>query len=144
MEADECMALQSLIDKTMGPEHSCSADEYLHGDDDLPVCVDLGGDNWEANFLAQLNQSSTTEDAEDEEDVEEGELDEEPISTLNSFSEAMKALDSVKLFLESKNCIEEAITVGSAMDTVASAHLHCTRQTTLHEYFTPASASTSE
>ena len=40
-EADECMALQSLIDKTVGPEQSYSADEYLHGDDDLPFCIDL-------------------------------------------------------------------------------------------------------
>ena len=45
----KCMALQSLIDKTIGPEQSSSADEYLHGDDDLPVCVDLDGDDWETN-----------------------------------------------------------------------------------------------
>ena len=51
-----------------------------------------------------------------------------------SFSEAMKSLDDVKLFLESRGCIQESITVGSTMDRIAIAHLRCTRQTTLFDF----------
>ena len=65
-------------------------------------------------------------------------IDEEPMSMLHSFSEAMKSLDDVKLFLESWGCIQESITVGSTMDHSAIAHLHCIRQTTLLTLFPSA------
>ena len=42
-----------------------------------------------------ISSSLTTEDVQEEE-VEDDELDEESLSTLNSFSDAMKALDNVK------------------------------------------------
>ena len=32
----------------------CNVDEYLN--DDLPVCMELGNDSWEADFLKQLGQ----------------------------------------------------------------------------------------
>jgi hypothetical protein len=99
----------------MGLNQSCPASEYVHGDDDLPVCFDSNDDNWEENFLAELGQPSTIEEE------EEDDHDEEPVSTLHSFSEAMKSLDNVKLFLESRGCVQEAITIGSGMDRVASA-----------------------
>ena len=53
---------------------------------------------------------------------------------LHSFSEAMKSLDDVKLFLESRGCIQESVTVGSTMDHIAIAHLLCTRQTTHFDF----------
>jgi hypothetical protein len=31
--------------------------EYVEGDDDLAVCTDLSGDNWEENFLSELGDS---------------------------------------------------------------------------------------
>ena len=77
-------------------------------------------------FLAHLGQPSTTEENEDDDD-DDHELDEDPISRLNSFSEAMKSLDDAKLFLESRGCIQESIAVGSTMNRVAAAHLHCYR-----------------
>ena len=50
----DLLMLQTLIDKTKLAQENCTIDEYLHGDDDLPVCVDIDKDNWEENFLAQL------------------------------------------------------------------------------------------
>ncbi len=32
----------------------CDVDEYLQGDDDLPVCMD----SWETDFLDQLGQNT--------------------------------------------------------------------------------------
>ena len=52
LESDACVELQGLIDRTMTTEESCAVNEYLSGDDDLPVCVDLDSDNWNDNFLA--------------------------------------------------------------------------------------------
>ena len=83
-ELDDSIELQHLIDETMGPDQSCPATEYVRGDEDLSVCVDLNGNDWEANFLSQLGQSSTTEDNDHDEDDDH----DEPVSTLLSFSEA--------------------------------------------------------
>ena len=102
VEADHCMKLQCLIDETMGIDPSCPANEYVNGDDDLPVCVDLNDNDWEDNFLAQLGQPLTTEENEDEE-ANNHELDKEPMSMLHSFSGAMKSLDDVKLLNFSLN-----------------------------------------
>ena len=34
----------------------CSVDEYIKGDDNLPVCTDLDSDTWDTNFLSLLGQ----------------------------------------------------------------------------------------
>ena len=46
----DLLMLQTLIDKTKLAQENCTLDEYLHGDDDLPVCVDIDKDNWEESF----------------------------------------------------------------------------------------------
>ena len=116
------------------PNQSCSASEHVNTDDDLPVCIDLNGDDWEHNFLAQLGQPATNEEEEEKDEDDDHELDKEPVLTIHTFSEAMASLDNVKLFLESKSCIHEAITIGSAMDGVASANIRCMRQTKLLDF----------
>ena len=50
--SDECMELKYLIEKTIPSEQSCSV--TLHSEEEIPVCVDIDGDDWDANFLAQL------------------------------------------------------------------------------------------
>ena len=45
--ADECMALQGLIDKTMSGHEACPLEEYVNGDSDLPVCLDVDDNSWE-------------------------------------------------------------------------------------------------
>ena len=41
---------------------------------------------------------------------EDESMDEEPVPKLKNFSQAIVQLDDVKLFLESRGCIEEATT----------------------------------
>ena len=44
----------SLIEKTMPPEQRCYLiTEYPCGEE-VPVCIDVFGDDWDANFLAHL------------------------------------------------------------------------------------------
>jgi hypothetical protein len=45
LEADLRMEVQGLIEKTMPTGGRCDVDEYLQGDDDLPVCMDFGNDS---------------------------------------------------------------------------------------------------
>lgn len=52
IEVDECMELEGLIDKTGGD--SCTVDEFLTGDSDLPVCVEMDDDNWDAAIIEGL------------------------------------------------------------------------------------------
>ena len=84
-EVDE---LQGLIDKTTGTEQTCPATQYFHGNDNLPVCMDVDGNYWEDNFVAQLGQPSPMEQDEDGDDDGQ-DFDEVPVSTQHSFSEAL-------------------------------------------------------
>lgn len=108
--ADESMELQNLIDQTMAVEESCPVDEYLRGDDELPTCVDLDGTDWEANFFAELGESTSAMDEVAEDQAEE------PVLKLKTFSEAVRSLEDVKLFLESQGCVQEATAVSSTID----------------------------
>ena len=64
------MAGQSLIEKTMPIDGRYGVDEYLNGNDYLPVCMELDSDSWEANFLQQLGQEDqkVADEEEDERD----------------------------------------------------------------------------
>ena len=128
LEADMRMEVQSLIEKTMPTDGRCNLDEYLNGDDDLPVCMELDGDSWEANFLKQLQHKEEDVDEEDEMDVEP------PPPKLRNFKEAVQSLEDVQQFLESRGYIEEALTIGSAVDTMTVLKLKSLKQSTLHDY----------
>ena len=65
----------------------------------------MDGNDWEDNYSPQLDQlSALALDEDDDQDLEEL-----PEPTLHSFSEAIKSLDDVKRFVESRGCIKEAI-----------------------------------
>ena len=53
-------------------------DEYLIGDDDLPVCMKLDSDSWGADFLKQLGQEEQ-EVADEEKDEGGDEMDVKPL-----------------------------------------------------------------
>ena len=120
----------------MPSEQSCSVTEYLNGEEEVPVCVDLDGGDWETNFLAQLGSVGGDEDVEDADKGDQ--MDEEPVHKITTFSAAVKALDDVKDFLDSRGCYEEANTVSSAGDMVAAAHILAMKQTTLCDFLVPA------
>ena len=54
--------LDSLISHAMGTLQHCSADEYLTGDNSLPVCVDIDGNNWDENWLNSLTEGAESVD----------------------------------------------------------------------------------
>ena len=49
LEADELEELGRLIEKA--GDGDCSTNEFVAGDNDLPVCVEMDDDNWQSVFL---------------------------------------------------------------------------------------------
>ena len=68
-----------------------------------------------------------------EEDEEDLDIEHTPIC---NYSEAIKWLDDIKLFLESKGQCEEASAIGLAAESVAAVHLRSKRQTSILDYCT--------
>ena len=53
-EADEYMALQSLITQTMNTQEVCPLQEYLNGEDGIALCRDSDETCWEESFVQGL------------------------------------------------------------------------------------------
>ena len=64
--ADESMALQGLIDEVMTGCDHCPLEEYVNGEDDVPVCVDACSDTSEEEFFNNLGQEDQGEDQDEE------------------------------------------------------------------------------
>ena len=52
LQADNLLELGKLIEETC--DSGCSSNEYACGDDDLPVCAEKDGNNWQSVFLDEL------------------------------------------------------------------------------------------
>ena len=129
-EADECVALQSLIDKTMSSHEACPLEEYINGDEDLAVCRDINDNSWESTFFKNLGQEDE-EVSDNEEQEEQEDMDDNPPPKVKTYKEANEFLEEVQRFLETKGHVKEALTVGSVVDNVSSLQLAAARQTTL-------------
>ena len=68
LESDACMELESLIEKTVPSEQRCSLAEYLQGEEEVPVCIDIDGEDWDANFITHLVDGDEGEEAVDEDE----------------------------------------------------------------------------
>ena len=129
IEADERIELEGLIEKT--GDGGCSLDEFLTGDSDLPVCVEMDNDNWDETFFDQLGQNQD-EVASRESDEEDDSDDQEELPKLKSYKEAVLALEDVSKFLVFKGHGEEAIYIGQTIDRIVNIKHQSRRQTTLH------------
>ena len=128
VEADECVALQGLIDKTMSETEACPLQEYVNGEEDLPVCREIDNNTWESSFFETLRQEPDEEVSEDEAGDEQDNV--EPSTKVSSYKEANQMLEEVQHFMESKGHIKEAMTLGSVVDSISSFQV-ATRQATL-------------
>ena len=55
----------------MPSEQRCSLAEYLSGEEGVPVCVDMDGEDWDANFIAQFVDGDGVHGDEAGDDVDE-------------------------------------------------------------------------
>jgi len=81
----------------MGSNVSCSADEYINGDNNLPVCLELDDDKWEENFLDSLTEPTGEEAESDDEDI----LPPPPLrfKTYKEAFQVLEAYDAFRLWL---------------------------------------------
>ena len=90
LESDACM-----FEKTMPSEQRCSLAEYLSGEEGVPVCVDMDGEDWDANFIAQFVDDGVHGDEAGDDDMD---VDEEYVRWYDRFSHVIKELNEIKLF----------------------------------------------
>ena len=76
--------------------HYCTAQEFISGDDDLPVCIKMDDENWETTFLEELTAAEGEPgDASQEMDDDE-EFDDVPVvPKLKTYKEAINFLADV-------------------------------------------------
>ena len=66
---DHDVELQQPIEQT-GLD-GCTPQQFIIGDDDLAVCVEMNDENWEETFLEELSSAGIPEDAGEEDDEED-------------------------------------------------------------------------
>ncbi len=76
VEAD----LTSLIHDVV--PNCCSSDEYINGEDSIPVCNDLDSLTWEEDFMHQLGQVGGEEECDEDEEDDSEQL---PISNVKTY-----------------------------------------------------------
>ena len=130
-DIDEDLELQHLIEQT-GCEN-CTPQEFISGDDDLPVCVEMDDENCENTFLEELSAAECeAEDASQEMDKDDDEYDDGPVvPKLKTYKEAINSLEDVCQFLEHKGHGIEALSIGSSINHIVALKNCNSRQATL-------------
>lgn len=75
---------------------SCSPDECVNGDSNLPVCIEFDDDTLDESFLASLSEPAST--AEGEDALADGEDLDLPSHKTEKYGEATQSLQEVKTF----------------------------------------------
>ena len=131
LDIDDTAQLGSLIHSAMGGS-SCSAEEYITGEDDLPVCADFACEDWDENWLNSLNDNPESDTG----DIEEVDYDLlPPPPKLTCFKQAIEALEDVQVFLEYRGYVEQATFVGKVMTNLAGISADNYTQTTIDHNF---------
>ena len=125
---EDTVQLGSLIHSAMGGS-SCSAEEYITGEDALPVCTYF--EDWYENWLNSLNDNPDSDTG----DTEEVDYDLLPLpSKLTCFKQAIEALEDVQVFLEYQGSVEQATSVGKVTTNLAGISANNYTQTTIDQY----------
>ena len=136
-DVNEACELTALVDELGLHDSTCSPQEYVTGDDNLPVCDDAG-DDWDEHFIAELSQDQA--DTEEPEDEKDDLYDREPASPkFKSYKEAISAIVDIQEFLDFKGHNELSTKFGTDINSIASlqcAHA-CTSsvQTKIDDFF---------
>ena len=134
VDIDDTVQLGSLIQSAMG-ESSCSVEEYVAGEDALPVCADFDCEDWDEKWLNSLNDNPDS-DTGDNPDSDTEEVDYDllpPPPKLTCFKQAIEALEDVQVFLEHRGYVEQATPVGKVMINLAGISVYNYTQTTIDE-----------
>ena len=104
LATDESMALQGLIETTMTGTDHCPLEEYVNGENEVPVCLDASSELWEEEFFVSLGrEDKDDDDADEDQESEEPSQEPPPQSKLNIYKEAISSLEDIQLFLDKKS-----------------------------------------
>ena len=95
--------------------------EYINGDNSLSVCVDVDDEQWDKNFLDSLTEEVEPVTGDEEEEEEEFNVP-PPVPKLQSYKEAIRSLEDIKIFLEDRGCFEQASTASSLLAKMETKH----------------------
>ena len=70
------------------------------------MLIYMDGEDWDANFIAQLVDGDDVCEGGDEDDMD---VDEEPVSKFKSLSEIIKELDEIKRFFLIMDVLEKQV-----------------------------------
>ena len=122
--------VRDLISRTMPAEDSCTVEEYINGEDCVPVCKDT----WDDTFLEEIGEPSQISDNEESDDDEGLNV---PSPIITSFKEAISALEDVRNFLDRRSFPEDATMAAMLIDNLATQHASSAKQISLLSYFKP-------
>ena len=101
LAADE-FALQGLMKTTtMNGQDSCTLEEYVNGEDSIPVCMEFDSDRWDCHILWMMHM--TRKIASEEQDESMADIEPPPLKIRPSrmpynhwrmFNTSLKAMDS--------------------------------------------------
>ena len=97
----------------MGSNETCEVEDYITGENSLPVCAGLDDSDWESSFFAELNQEQDpNEEHEEDEEIEHSQM-------IKTYKYANVYLEELHIFFEKEGHIEEALKIDSIMDKVS-------------------------
>lgn len=135
-DVDEARELTALVDELGVHDSTCSPQEYVTGNDNLPVCDDAG-DDWDEHFLVGLSRNQA--DTEEPEDQEDDSYDLEPPSPkIKIYKEAVSAIEDIQAFLDFKGHNELSTKLETHINRIVSlqrAHTCTSVQTTIDAFF---------
>ena len=134
-ELDVDNQLQDLIGKVLPTSEKCTADEYICGENTVPVCAEYDDESWEESFFTEIGESSLIpeEEQSEGENNEEGDLD-PPSTGIKTLKEAIKSIEDVQNFLDSHGYVSEATHASSLICSLTSLNTS-SKQTSLLDYF---------
>jgi hypothetical protein len=118
---------------------TCSVEDFVSGDHELPTCQDMASEHWEEEFLAHLAGDTSSSPVETcEEDLIDDDIADSITSApkISNFREAITSLEDVAVFLDSRGHTKEATETGRLLDVVTTLSISSSKtQLTLDSFF---------
>ena len=97
----------------------------------------MDDDNWQSVFLDELTNDPEKEEGKQDSDdeIEDDSAKQEVLPCTKSNKEAIVALEDIVLILQQKRNTQEAMSLGSIIDSVCKCRNASTVQTTLDRFF---------
>ena len=137
LEADPNLGdLEHLINDISG--ETCSVEEFVSGDNELPTCQDMASEHWEEEFLAQLTDDTNSDVVEPSEEPNDDDISDSvtAVPKIRNFREVIISLEDIAAFLDYRGHTKEANETSRLLDVVTTLSISSSKsQTSLDTFF---------